>query len=167
MNKLLPALLSFPLAVSANHALAVDSMQTQKELWQQQVRQTECRFAASMARRDVAAFESFLADPAVFFSDGGPLEGKAAVMNEWRRYFEGAKAPFSWEPDQVTAVADGSLAHSSGPVFSANGQLIARFSSIWRQEAPGRWRIVIDRGMPVSAAERAKPPVPGKGCEGP
>jgi hypothetical protein len=30
-----------------------------------------------------------------------------------------------------------------------SGKLISRFTSIWRQEAPGRWRIVFDNGEPV------------------
>lgn len=164
MNKLL--IVAFLLG-SSNAALAVDDGKAQQELWQRQVRQTECSFAASMARRDLVAFEGFLAEPALFFGGAGPLQGRAAVVNSWRRFFvEGDKPPFSWEPDQVTAVADGSLAYSTGPVFSPEGQLISRFASVWRQESPGRWRIIIDRGVPLSEAERAKPPTPGKGCDG-
>ena len=161
-NKLLFALM----LVSANAALADEGSAAQKELWQQQVRQTECGFAASMARRDLAAFEGFVTEPAVFFGGAGALEGKAAVLAGWRPFFAGEKAPFSWEPDLVTVVGDGSLAVSTGPVFNPEGQLIGRFNSVWRQESPGRWRIIIDRGLPLTDAERAQAPKPGKGCEG-
>jgi len=155
------------LLISSNPAPATQAAQAQQELWQRQVRQTECGFAASMARRDLAAFEGFLAEPTLFFNAEGALQGKTAVVAGWRRFFvEGDKPPFSWEPDQVTAVGDGSLAYSSGPVFNPQGQLIGRFASVWRQEAPGRWRIIIDRGVPLSEAERASPPTPGKGCDG-
>ena len=43
---------------------------------------------------------------------------------------------------------DGTLALSTGPVRNPAGQPIARFNSIWRQEAPGVWRIVFDKGQP-------------------
>jgi ketosteroid isomerase-like protein len=34
-------------------------------------------------------------------------------------------------------------------VYDPGGKLISRFSSIRRQEAPGRWRIVFDHGSEV------------------
>ena len=39
----------------------------------------------------------------------------------------------------------------SGPwrrVRDPDGKVIGRFNSIWRQEAPGRWRVVFDKGSP-------------------
>ncbi|MBV8501230.1 MAG: nuclear transport factor 2 family protein [Paucibacter sp.] len=158
MKSLLPLLLASAAFAHADEA--------QMQTWQRQVRATECVFADSMAKRDLKAFESLLADAPLFFSGEGPLQGRAAVVARWKRFYEGAKAPFSWEPDEVVAVSDGSLAYSTGPVFDPQGQLIGRFASVWRQEAPGRWRIVIDHGVPLSDAERVKPPAPGKGCEG-
>ena len=61
-----------------------------------------------------------------------------------------AQAPFSWAPDQVDVLADGSLAHSSGPVLNPTGTAVARFNSVWRQEAPGVWRVVFDKGSPLA-----------------
>ena len=113
---------------------------------QRQVETTERAFARSMAERDLAAFSRHLAGPAVFFGDGPPLRGKAAVTEAWKAYFAGPQAPFSWESDRVEVLADGSLAHSTGPVRNPAGKPIARFNSIWRQEAPGVWRIVFDQG---------------------
>jgi len=159
MKTLLPLLL-----LSAGLASADE---TQMQTWARQVRATECAFADSMAKRDLTAFESLLAEQTLFFGGaGGPMHGKAAVVAGWKRLYEGPKAPFSWEPDEVVAVGDGSLAYSTGPVFSPEGKLVGRFASVWRQEAPGRWRIIIDRGVPPSEADRAKPQTPGKGCEG-
>lgn len=114
-----------------------------------QVEATERAFARTMADRDFAAFSSYLADEAVFFSGPEPLRGAGPVAEYWRRYFEGPDAPFSWEPDQVEVLASGTLALSSGPVHDPQGRLVSRFSSIWRQESPGVWRIVFDRGEPV------------------
>jgi ketosteroid isomerase-like protein len=114
-----------------------------------QVDATERAFAKTMADRDLAAFGSFIAEEAVFFSGPAPLHGRAAVIEFWSRYYKGAAAPFSWQPDKVEVLASGTLALSTGPVHDPDGKLIARFSSIWRQEAPGVWRIVFDRGEPA------------------
>lgn len=142
----LPIVLSLAAALSACQTMPAP---TDPGTAQAQVEATERAFAKSMADRDHAAFSRFLADEAVFFTTTPPLRGKADVAAHWARFFTAAQAPFSWEPDEVEVLASGTLAHSSGPVRDASGKLIARFHSVWRQEAPGVWRIVFDRGEEV------------------
>lgn len=114
-----------------------------------QVMETERSFARTMAERNLAAFGTFVSDDAVFFSGPTPLHGKAAVVDWWARFYKNPAAPFSWEPEQVEVLPSGDLALSTGPVHDAKGKLIAHFTSIWRLEAPGRWRIVFDKGAEV------------------
>lgn len=114
-----------------------------------QVAQAERAFARSMAERDHAAFTSWLSAHAVFFGGSTVLRGRDAVAAGWKPYFDAPKAPFSWEPDQVEVLGDGTLAHSSGPVRNPEGKVVARFNSVWRQEAPGVWRVVLDKGESV------------------
>lgn len=120
---------------------------------ERQVADTERAFAKSMADRDAALFATFLSEEAVFFSGpgGAPLRGKHEVSSHWAKFFERPEAPFSWEPDEVQVLDSGTLALSSGPVRDPKGKVFARFSSIWRQEAPGIWRIVFDKGSEVCA----------------
>lgn len=117
---------------------------------QKQVMQTERAFASTMAARDYTAFMSFISDEAVFFSGEQLLHGKQQVVDWWKQYFVADEAPFSWEPEQVAVLDSGNLALSTGPVYDANGKLIATFTSIWRQEVPGEWRIVFDKGNPIN-----------------
>ena len=112
-----------------------------------QVREAELAFASTMARRDHAAFGTYVADEAVFFGEG-VLRGRAAVVDGWRRFFDGTRAPFSWEPETVEVLDTGTLALSSGPVRDPEGRRIGTFNSIWRLEADGRWRVVFDKGCP-------------------
>jgi ketosteroid isomerase-like protein len=114
-----------------------------------QVMDTERAFAKSMADRDHAAFATFLADVAIFFSGDSSVRGMAAVAAQWKPFFEGKEPPFSWEPDQVQVLDTGDLALSTGPVRDPAGKVVGRFNSIWRREAPGQWRIVFDKGSPV------------------
>lgn len=112
-----------------------------------EVRATERAFAQSMADRDLAAFTAHLAEEAVFIG-GAVLRGRPAVVDAWSRFFEGAQAPFSWEPETVVVLASGTLALSSGPVRDPEGERVGTFNSTWRREADGRWRIVFDKGCP-------------------
>ena len=121
----------------------------------EQVFATERAFARTMAERDFDAFTSFLSEEAVFFTGPTPLRGKAQVAAGWKRFFEGKAAPFRWEPAEVEVLDSGALALSSGPVHDPAGKQIATFTSIWRQEAPGVWRIVLDKG--TAACDCARP----------
>lgn len=120
-------------------------------LAKEQVITTERAFAETMARRDLEAFASFVSEEAVFFAEPTPLRGKQQVVEWWSRYFEGSAAPFSWEPDEVEVLNPGTLALSTGPVRDPSGKVVARFNSIWQQEQPNVWRIVFDKGSPVTS----------------
>ena len=85
---------------------------------QKQVADTERGFAKSMADRNHAAFMSFLAEEAIFFTGPTPLRGKQAVAEAWKRFYEKPEAPFSWEPRDVQVLDSGTLALSSGPESS-------------------------------------------------
>ena len=116
---------------------------------QRQVADTERAFAKTMADRNLAAFASFLADDTVFFTSTRALRGKSQVTDFWKRFYEGPTPPFSWQPEIVEVLDSGDLALSFGPVRDPNGKHFANFTSIWRLEAPGTWRIIFDRGSEV------------------
>ncbi|MFA9273917.1 MAG: DUF4440 domain-containing protein [Candidatus Aquirickettsiella gammari] len=139
--------LFFSLALNTSTVYAADA--NQLKLLKQQVIEAETAFAKSMAQRDHASFVSFLAEDAIFFSGNKVLRGKQEVAEAWRRFFIAEQAPFSWEAGEVEVLDSGSLAISVGPVRDPNGKLIANFSSIWRLESSGVWRIVFDRGTDV------------------
>jgi ketosteroid isomerase-like protein len=115
----------------------------------QQVADTERAFARTMADRNHAAFTSFLADDTIFFTSRAPLRGKQEVADFWKKFYEGPAAPFSWEPETVEVLDSGTLALSAGPVRDPQGKLVATFTSIWRLEAPGTWKIIFDKGNEV------------------
>ena len=122
-------------------------------LLKQQVADTERAFARTMASRDHQAFASFLSQEAVFFSGPKPLRGAQQVAEWWKRYYAGPDAPFSWQPEDVEVLDSGTLAISSGPVRDPKGALIATFTSIWRLEDTGTWRIIFDKGNEVCSAK--------------
>ena len=141
----LPILLTVAVsAAAAPHAKTADA--------QHEVEAAERAFAQTMAARDFAAFQTFLADDTVFFNGDTPLRGKAAVAAHWRGFYDGA-APFSWEPARVEVLESGDLALSTGPVRDASGKTVATFNSIWRRDRAGKWHVVFDKGSDVCARE--------------
>ncbi len=123
------------------------SAQTNTDL-QEQVRKTEVAFAKTMADRDHAAFTTFLDEEAVF-SGEKVLRGAKAVAEEWKAFYQGPKAPFSWTPDAVNVLDSATLAFSSGPIFNPEGKRIGTFNSVWRLHPGGKWKIVFDKGCPT------------------
>ncbi len=111
-----------------------------------EVKAAEIAFARTMADRKLDRFGDFVADDAVF-NGGKPHIGKAAVLESWKGFFDGAQAPFSWAPDAVAPTADGRYAISTGLARDPAGKVISRFTSIWRKEADGHWRVVADQGV--------------------
>ena len=139
------------LFVSAG-ALAADDLARLAE----QVRATEVAFARTLADRDVQAFRAMIAPDVIWLADV-PLRGPDQVVTNWQKYFDAPQAPFSWAPELVEVQAGGKLALSTGPVLNAAGKRVGTYTSIWRREASGDWKIIFDRGCPACDCDAQKP----------
>lgn len=118
-----------------------------------ELKAAETAFADSMARRDLQAFASHVADDAVFINGGAPLRGKAAIVAHWRRFFVTPQAPFAWRPEIAEVAAGGDLGYTEGPVSSPAGVVMATFYSTWQRGSQGRWQVVFDNGYNRCAAQ--------------
>ena len=143
MPRVIPLSLTALTLLLATSTAAADS---ETDRLSQQVKATERAFAATMADRDHAAFVNFLSEETVFFAGESALRGKQQVADTWKAYFEEPDAPFSWEPQTVEVLDSGTLALSTGPVRNSSGELYAYFTSIWRLEENGEWKIIFDKG---------------------
>ncbi len=130
---------------AANNTVA-DVRSSLNETLEQEVHDTEVRFAETMKNRDFAAFKSFVAEDAVFFSRRGILRGKTAVLEAWKAWFEGPVAPFGWAPAKVKVLDSGELALSTGPVSGPAGESYGIYTSVWRRKPDRTWELVFDRG---------------------
>jgi ketosteroid isomerase-like protein len=123
-----------------------------------EVRATEIAFAKTLADRDVRTFRQMIAPDVVWLADV-PLRGPDAVLTRWQKFFDEPKAPFSWAPELVEVQEGGKLALSTGPVFNPAGKRVGTYTSIWRREASGEWKIIFDRGCPECDCAAQPPPV--------
>jgi ketosteroid isomerase-like protein len=152
-----PALLACALSVLAFDALAAAPLPSASDLAAiaAEVKASEIAFAKSMADRKLDKFTEFVAEDAVFNGRSAQI-GRPAVVDAWKRFFDGPKAPFSWAPDAVAPTADGRYAISTGLVHDPDGKLSGRFTSIWRKDTDGHWRVVADQGVHAGCAEEKK-----------
>jgi ketosteroid isomerase-like protein len=127
-----------------------------------QVRSTEIAFAKTLADRDPQAFVRMIAPDSIWLG-AKPVHGPAEILASWREYFAGPTAPFSWAPEIVEVQEGGKLALSTGPVLDPDGKRVGTFTSIWRRESSGEWKVIFDRGCPACAAcagEKKDPQTP-------
>jgi ketosteroid isomerase-like protein len=113
-----------------------------------QVRATEVAFAKTLVDRDVKAFRAMIAPDVIWLADI-PLRGPDQVLTRWQKYFDAPQPPFSWSPEIVEVQEGGRLALSTGPVINAAGKRVGTYTSIWRRESSGEWKIIFDRGCPA------------------
>ncbi len=146
MKQLLLALLSFAAPVAFAEDLAALT---------EQVRATEIAFAKTLADRDVKACRAQIAPDVIWLADQ-PLRGPDQVLTRWQKFFDAPQPPFSWRPEIVEVQQGGKLALSTGPVLDPAGKRIGTYTSIWRRESTGAWKIIFDRGCPVCDCAQKK-----------
>jgi ketosteroid isomerase-like protein len=150
MKKVLLALL---LGAASMQGFAADDLAKLTE----QVRATEIAFAKTLADRDVKAFRAMIAPDVIWLADQ-PLRGPDQVLTRWQKFFDAPQPPFSWAPELVEVQEGGKLALSTGPVLNPAGKRVGTFTSIWRREPGGDWKIIFDRGCPVCDCAPKKEP---------
>lgn len=119
--------------------------QTTTEL-EESLRAVETAFAKTMADRDLEAFATFIAEDAVFSTSRQVLRGRSEIVEGWSSLFEGPDAPFSWRPERVHVLEDGSMGGTAGPVIDAAGNTVGYFVSTWIRRN-GAWRVILDQGV--------------------
>lgn len=123
-----------------------------------QVKAAETAFAAAFRDRDKGRFFAMVAEDAVFLGPQKTLRGRAQVTETWSRFFADPSPPFSWRPERVEVSADGSLGLSTGPVLDPSGTVVGSFSSVWRRQPDGSWKVAFDG--PGCSAPPPQPPAP-------
>src|SRR4029079_18615637 len=119
--------------------------------------------AVAHEAKDLEKILSFWADDAVVIPSGGPVaDGKAAI----RAFVQGALAipgfKIRWKTTKATLSPDGKLAYlQSTTETTVNGPdgtpqtMESRGATVWRKDADGLWRCVLDiwnEAAPAGAA---------------
>ncbi|HEY7461169.1 MAG TPA: DUF4440 domain-containing protein [Gemmatimonadota bacterium] len=119
------------------------------------VKQADADFSKTSESRDFQAFLTFVSDSATFYSNGGRiLRGKQEVGEQWKPLFDPAGPALAWQPTDSDVASSGDLGYSRGVwKISQDGpegrrEGTGKYVTIWRKEADGKWRVVVDIGNP-------------------
>ena len=109
------------------------------------------------ATGDVTKTVSYWADDAILMSPGQPvLKGKDAIKKMVEESFKMPGFRISWEPQNVVVSESGDMAYiiedSQMAYSDSTGKSIIQNSkavTIWRKQADGSWKNVVDISTPV------------------
>lgn len=126
----------------------------------------EARFAKDVATRGGAAFADWFAEDGVSLSNGqAPLIGKVAIVKA--AGWSAKDYQLSWTPTDALMGPSGDMGytwgHFEGHTRDANGNPVTtsgRYMTIWRKQADGSWKVVLDAGSnePAAAGDCCKVP---------
>ncbi len=128
------------------------------------------RFAKDVAARGGAAFATWFAADAVSLSNGkAPIFGGIAIAQS--ATWSPKEYQLTWTPTDALMGPSGDMGytwgHFEGHSKDANGNPVTtsgRYITIWRKEADGSWKVILDAGAdePADAGECCKLPGPGE-----
>jgi ketosteroid isomerase-like protein len=126
----------------------------------------EARFARDVAQRGGAAFADWFAPDGVALGNGqAPEVGLVAIMKDSN--WSPKDYQLTWTPTEATMGPSGDIGytwgHFEGHSKDANGNPVTtsgRYITIWRKQADGNWKVVLDVGSnePASAGDCCKIP---------
>jgi ketosteroid isomerase-like protein len=126
----------------------------------------EARFEKDVLERGGAAFASWFAEDGVALGNGAaPLIGKVAI--EKSANWSPKDYQLTWTPTDAMMGPSGDMGytwgHFEGHSKDANGNPVltsGRYITMWRKQADGSWKVVLDAGAnePPEAGECCKLP---------
>lgn len=110
--------------------------------------QSERNFSETSAERGIRdAFLQYLAEDSILFRPG-PVPGK-----KWMKERPPVPGHLSWQPVLAVISGSGDLGYTTGPwVYRSKGPAegeagYGHFVSIWRKQADGNWKVILDAGI--------------------
>lgn len=112
----------------------------------------EAKFAKDVAARGGPGFASWFADDGVALGNGAaPLIGKVAIAKS--ATWSPKDYQLTWTPTDALMGPSGDMGytwgHYEGHSKDANGNPVltsGRYITVWRKEADGTWKVVLDAG---------------------
>jgi ketosteroid isomerase-like protein len=126
----------------------------------------EARFAKDVLERGGEGFAAWFADDGVALGNGAaPLIGKVAIAKSAN--WSPKDYQLTWKPTDALMGPSGEMGytwgHYEGRSKDANGNTVltsGRYITVWRKQADGSWKVVLDAGAnePAAAGDCCKLP---------
>ena len=121
-------------------------------------------WSASAQAKDAAKFASFYADDAVVMMEAAPdFTGKTAISEGLGAMMQDPNFALSFEADKVVVARSSDLAYETGSFTMTMSDAkkkpatqTGHYVVVWRKEADGAWKVVIDAPISDPPAAAAK-----------
>jgi ketosteroid isomerase-like protein len=117
------------------------------------LKQLEADFMKAAAEKGSAGYMSYYADDAVEVPNGGPLiQGKVNIA-KGMGFLDDKNNSLTWTPVGADISASGDLGYTYGTFefrsHDKDGKPVVelgKYTSIWKQQKDGSWKVVLDMG---------------------
>jgi len=146
-------------AAAAALALSACSRAPDQEAARAAIRDADVRFAQATAARGVDGWLEYFADSGMQVVPGRNVVGKAAIRQLMAPSLGDTTRTLTWRPTSAEVSASGDLGYTVGRwermAREKDGTLVTRGSyvTIWRKQADGSWKVVLDVGNPDPAPD--------------
>jgi ketosteroid isomerase-like protein len=146
---LAPTLLTVIVVASSTHPFASASTKASADT----LRRLEGEFMKAAAEHGSKGYLSYYADDAVEVPNGAPLiQGKVNIAKTMG-FLDDKNNHLTWTPVGADICAAGDLGYTYGPYeFSSkdkDGKIVVdhgKYTSIWKKQHDGSWKVVLDMG---------------------
>lgn len=129
-------------------------MEQNEVLLKEYIKDLDRKFDQETFKRGLEGWVSFFADDAVMVpSQGDVIKGKEAIRGAMRTLFDYKEFSLRWEPLSANLSDDLSMAYTYGEYIRTyldnNNNLnksTGKYTTIWKKQPDGEWRIVLDIG---------------------
>jgi ketosteroid isomerase-like protein len=160
MNRFAAALLLLTVPAVPDTVRAADLQAELKAL-----ADNERAFAAMASQPDKTvrdAFLAFVADDGVVFGPEGPTNAKAAFTAAPAPPPGAPKLQLLWWPIHAEIASSADLGWTTGPSKRVRGDQVryGHFVTVWKKQADGKWRFLIDHGIQTDEMSSLGPDTP-------
>ena len=108
------------------------------------------------------AFLAFVADDGVIFGENGPTNAKAAFSAAPPPPPGAPKLQLLWWPTHAEVAQSADLGWTTGPSKRIRGDKVGygQFVTVWKKQADGKWRFLIDHGIQTDEMSPLGPDTP-------
>lgn len=150
---LLTTLLFLSVAVTAGVVTGLGAQQASSP---EVLMQADRDFAAAVAQGGADAWASWFAeDGAIIQPQVGEIRGRDEIRT-FMAVLDDPDVSLRWQPDRADIAASGDLGWTTGHYVSESGAVDGvpqrsegLYVSIWRRQADGSWKVVMDLGNPI------------------
>jgi ketosteroid isomerase-like protein len=130
-------------------------------IFEQELRQADVEFDRAVVDGDIDRFSDLIAENAVFYGAGSPLEGREAIVEAWQPFLDpDSGLSLRWSPTAVEVGSAGDLGVTRGDYrstrISEDGSIsvgVGFYVTVWKRSEDGKWRAVLDIGTPPQPAQ--------------